>query len=131
MTLTLFDVEQWDDADCIKAWDKLCAQHDIEEIFWAMYGGMLKKDLKFGGWIAGLRQHGKKTPFINISFEKADLAETNVLQYEPEVPLETFEKIVSSFVIPPDEMAHYREVYTTRQLGNVKMSFEFSFKQES
>ena len=126
MTSQLFDKDEWNDEDCMKAWDKLCAQHTPDEIFWAVYGGLLKKDLKLQGWLSGLGQHYKETPFVDIELGRASFAEGDLVQYEPDLPLEGLRKIIESFVIPQEENDHYRDMYTDKQLNHVKMRLEFS-----
>lgn len=124
MTLPLFDKDTWDDGDCMKAWDRLCSQHTPDEIFWAIYGGLIKKELKLRGSLMGLGQHYKETPFVDIDLKNVDFDEGCLVRYEPDLPIESLRKIVESFTIPAKEEAHYCDIYTEKQLSHAKMQLE-------
>jgi hypothetical protein len=130
MTSQLFDKDQWDNEDCVKAWDRLCAQHAPDEVFWAVYGGLLKKDLKLQGWLSGLKQHYKEMPYIEIDLSDTDFEEDCLVRYEPDLPVEGLRQIVESFVVPPEEQSHYQDIYTDKQLSHVKMRLELSMNRD-
>lgn len=131
MTLQLFDKDQWGSEDCIKAWEKLCAQYSPDEIFWALYGGLLKKDIKLSGHLSGLGQHYKETPFVDIDLAQASLAEENLIKYEPDLPIEGLQRVVESFIIPPEEFGHYQDVYTDKKLNHAHMRIELTLDRRA
>lgn len=97
--MALFDKENWDDTDCITAWEKLRSQHDLDEIFWAIYGGLLKKDIKFTGYVMGLNRHHKNTHIIEFDFQQGDLVEEKTVLYEPKVTVDDLKKIIQNHTI--------------------------------
>jgi hypothetical protein len=128
------DIIKWknyDDTECIKAWDTLVQQYSSTNLMYAVYGGFVKGDIDISSTISGDMDHDTPIPYVDLMTNGGDIDICeNWISRKSSIPLSLVQNILDNQESLKAKLSELKDIYTLDDLNNLKMEVHVEWKEK-